>query len=235
MKKFSDVIGLPLLGILEGQELGKVSELIVDARKRQVKFVVIDLGEGCLGLRLVDLNEVTGIGADFVTVRTLADVTPLWEFDESTLETCFSSKYLIGAKVIACEGNLLGEISELTMDELSGEIKEVNIVNSGSTDLVLSGDKIVAFSKNQVFVDMDGEKISPLATRPAAAAPARKSSKENQFELEQRQYLLGRIVSANVLDDDDKILIRKGSKVTNELIDLAKSANRLMDLTLNVD
>lgn len=286
MKKSGEIVNLPLMGIREGKEIGKVCELIIDSQSKKVRYLVIDLGEGCLGFKVIDLADITGIGTDYVTAKTLEDVETLWDCYDTVKELSFSSRYLGGARVISCEGNFIGTVKEFSIDTETGDIINIELNESKNGSPNLLGEKIVALAKNQVFVDTT-EKPKTAAQKPVtqefiakveeqpesikqtentirpestvrpektntirsestntirpenkteskSVQPTRKE-RENQFEMEQRQYLLNRKVSANVLDPKGNIIVKKGDTVTNEIIDMAKSMDILMDLTLNVD
>ena len=64
MKKSAEFIGLPVISISEGKELGKVKELLINAASGIVSALVLEIDEKkwYLGAKLIPFESIAGIG-----------------------------------------------------------------------------------------------------------------------------------------------------------------------------
>ena len=53
MKKTQEIIGLPIIGILDGVEIGNVKSLIINADDRTISYIVVDSGMHLLGAKVI--------------------------------------------------------------------------------------------------------------------------------------------------------------------------------------
>lgn len=59
------------------------------------------------------------------------------------------------------------------------------------------------------------------------------NDEEDYFARRQSDFLLGRIVSKDILDEDGTVLINSGTTITASVFKRAKKANKLTELSLN--
>ena len=76
MKKSVDILGLPVISINEGLELGTAKSLVINPAQGSVAALVVDDGKWYLGAKLLPFAAVTGIGESAITVETAANVVP---------------------------------------------------------------------------------------------------------------------------------------------------------------
>ena len=69
MKKTIDIIGLPLVSIVEGKELGPVKSLVINAMEGSVAALVIDDGKWYRGATLLPFSSVQGLGESAITTE----------------------------------------------------------------------------------------------------------------------------------------------------------------------
>ncbi|OQA15564.1 MAG: hypothetical protein BWY62_00560 [Firmicutes bacterium ADurb.Bin356] len=75
-----------------------------------------------------------------------------------------------------------------------------------------------------------------LSEAPASVSEEEDASlndEEDYFARRQSDFLLGRIVSKDILDEDGTILIKSGTTITASVFKRAKKANKLTELSLN--
>lgn len=228
MKKAVQIVGLPLIGVKEGIECGIVSELIIDPATKKVCYLVVDSTKGCFGLKVLALDKVLGIGNDFITTLTLEDVKDLWSTKEA-IKMSSSSKFMIGARVITKEGNIVGVVDEFSFDESNGDIEELSLKDD---EQKIIGRQILAISADQVFIDFEAQENQVLEVHASTDAEPAQTS---EFEDEQKNYLLGKVIVTDIIDDDGSTLVGAGTIVDEGIIQLITSRDRLIDLTLSVD
>ena len=62
MKKAKDIVGLPIISISDGIEVGRVKTVIINAEKGAVDYVVVDSGIQVLSAKVIPTENVLGIG-----------------------------------------------------------------------------------------------------------------------------------------------------------------------------
>ncbi len=250
MKKASQVIGLQLMGISEGATGGNAVDFMIDTVTKKVRYIVVQSGKGYFAYSALPVNEVVGVGDDYIITSTLDNIE---EKDDITLEG--DGFFMLGTGVISCEGNSLGTVKDFSFDEKEGTIETIELDNGKK----IAGEKMVTLSE-LAFVDESGsaepvvqEEVvyDALSEEPVAQAetvieeevfPAQEEAVEeaaveepSAFELEQREFLLGRTVVTDVADDDGTVLAAAGTVLTDEIIDAVGKAGKILDLTLSVE
>ena len=66
MKKSVEILGLPVISITEGRELGMSKTLLIDARNGLVAAITIEDEEWYRGVKLIPYESVIAIGDDAV-------------------------------------------------------------------------------------------------------------------------------------------------------------------------
>lgn len=249
MKKASQVIGLQLMGISEGATGGKAVDFMIDTVTKKVRYIVVQSGKGYFAYSALPVNEVVGVGDDYIITSTLDNIE---EKDDITLEG--DGFFMLGTGVISCEGNSLGKVKDFSFDEKEGTIETIELDNGKK----IAGEKMVTLSE-LAFVDEAGSAepaqeavvYDALSEEPVALVeevieeevfPAQEEVVEevaveepSAFELEQREFLLGRTVVTDVADDDGTVLAEAGTVLTDEIIDAVGKAGKILDLTLSVE
>ncbi|MCI6870216.1 MAG: PRC-barrel domain-containing protein, partial [Selenomonadales bacterium] len=68
MKKSLEILGLPVISITEGRELGLSKSLLIDAKNGTVAAITIEDESWYRGVKLLPYSSVIAIGNDAVTV-----------------------------------------------------------------------------------------------------------------------------------------------------------------------
>lgn len=280
MEKKSTVVGMQMMAITEGTELGVVSSLIIDAAAKRVTHLVLGNEKGMLGYNMAaPVEKIVGVGRDFLTVLTSADLVQVWKVGEG-LGHCMLDGELVGLTVISSAGNIEGKISDFAFDiPGSGSIEEYSMEEGPK----FNRESAITIAPRGIFVNFKNESVeqAPAQThvqpqvqaQPAlenapekaakiheeaaeaeeeavkeeaieeaalSEAPASVSEEdaslndeEDYFARRQSDFLLGRIVSKDILDEDGTILIKSGTTITASVFKRAKKANKLTELSLN--
>ncbi|MBT9172040.1 MAG: hypothetical protein DDT21_00416 [Syntrophomonadaceae bacterium] len=221
MKRSREVIGLPVIELREGKSLGRVHGLLVNPAGRRV--AALEVGERTLlktKCELVTFDLIRSIGTDAVTLHSF---TAGEEPCETTPEG-FSDKKLSGSRVVTADGTLVGVVEDFTFVEASGAIAELAVtVEKAKYNLLLPVDAVENFGKDFIIVREDFRSSSK------EVLPGERPAKQLVQSLEQKiiELALDREAGQDVLNEQGEVLIRKGEKVTPEVIDRAREANRL--------
>ncbi len=212
MKSSSQVLGLPLMSVKEGQKVGSVQDIVVDADKKKVEALVVRGSKNDYDFHQLKIVDVIGIGKDFVILQSIGNV--------KGIETGSVGVPLLNVQCIAASGDVLGTVTEFEFDEKTGDIKAVKI-DSG---IVIQGYSILSLSNSLLFVQYDPSGETSAAPSAAAA-----------LEKEQKDYMIGRVVKNDVKDEKGNIVIAKGTMVNASVIERAQEAGVTVELMLELE
>ncbi len=124
MKRASDIIGLPVLCIQTGEQLGTVRDIACDPEKSIFGLVLEQKSLFHAG-KVIPLGQIKAIGEDAITVYA-DDITQTMDMLEKEQEELtrglYSSEKLKGIKVITTNGNELGLVEDVYFHEELGTI-----------------------------------------------------------------------------------------------------------------
>ncbi|MCL5289704.1 MAG: PRC-barrel domain-containing protein [Firmicutes bacterium] len=263
MKSSKQILGLPVLNIEEGKQIGEVKHLVLNPQRGTVDFLLVGDGTWYLGLKGLPFEDVLGIGEFALTV---ADRSSL-----STVNECAGAVDLLekdlrlpGIKVLSQKGRLVGAISEYYISEDTGEILGCQLVpaNGEKPAGIILRDHILTYGRDYLVIKENVEdvlvtelmekdaartgdlkskaKAAPAPTPAPGAAPQADAGEKQSgdalklFEERQKQYLLGKKVSMQIVADDGEVIAEEGEVITAETIERARAANRYTQLTLNI-
>ena len=173
MKKSVEILGLPVISITEGRELGMSKTLLIDARNGKIAAITIEDEDWYRGVKLIPYESVIAIGDDAVTVTNSENILKLDE--AADYENLLDENIrIIDTKAITKTGTIQGKISELFIGE-DGRIEKCEITAPDGTTTEIMTDQISIFGKQVTVIDPDGEKKTENIAAPAAqpkSAPA---------------------------------------------------------------
>jgi len=154
MKKTQEIIGLPIIGILDGVELGNVKSLIVNADDRTMNYIVVDSGMHLLGAKVIHSDRILGISEYAMTVED-ENVVSVISKVPAAIELLGKNISVTGAKILTKKGRMAGEVTEVFIDEDdSCRIKGVEYKSIGdpSTVKFLPDKAVITYGKQLVIV-----------------------------------------------------------------------------------
>ena len=173
MKKSIEIIGLPVISITEGRELGMSKTLLVDAKNGTIAAITIEDEDWYRGVKLLPYSSVIAIGEDAVTVTNSENILTLE--DAGDYEAMMDANIkIIGTKAITKSGTIQGKVVEIYVGE-NGKIEKCEIEARDGSLSEITSDQISIFGKQVTVIDSDLEKktelIAPKAPAEAVAAP----------------------------------------------------------------
>ncbi len=171
MKKSVEILGLPVISITEGRELGMSKTLLIDARNGLVAAITIEDEEWYRGVKLIPYESVIAIGDDAVTVTNSENILQL-EAAGDYMALMEDNIRVIGTKAITKSGTIQGNITELYIGD-DGKIEKCEITAPDGTTSDVTSDQISIFGKQVTVIDPSGaeEKKTKPVSVPAPAAP----------------------------------------------------------------
>jgi uncharacterized protein YrrD len=117
MIRASDLLGLPIVDLVQAEKLGKVEEIVIDPDARMICAFVVKDGRIRRRNRALPAQRVYAIGPEALTLETVAGAP-----DEADVDGLPTLSELAGRKVLSRHGKLLGAVSDVLIDEDSGQI-----------------------------------------------------------------------------------------------------------------
>ncbi len=258
MKRSEELLGLSIISIEDGKEVGSVSDLVINPAKGTVEYLLVDNGLRHLGVKILPFKLVEGVGEYAVTIQNSSSVTDLASESDVTglLEQNVRVK---GTKVLTKKGKLIGTVSEFLVDDNNeGKIAgcELAPADASGNKGIIPADQIITFGKDVLVVNEGAEgsltdSVEGSSSATAVKPPEKKltspkddtekktpgqqepSEAARLFEERQREYLLGRKVSKRIETDSGEVIAEEGDLITEELLDKAKTAGKFAELSMN--
>ncbi|OIK14351.1 PRC-barrel domain-containing protein [Bacillus sp. MUM 13] len=237
MRTSAQILGLPIISIKEGQEIGTVKSLVINPEKGSVDFLTIEHEEWQVSVKAIPFKKVIGIGEYAVTVESERSVIDLNEIPIANQLVNKKIK-ITDAKVMTRKGELLGAVHEFFTDEENGMVIGM-LMKQKENEFVLPSETVLTFGKDILIVTEDA--ASHFLTNPLHLIHPEEESDESgaiSQELREKQIelLQGKVLQKDILDKAGNVLFTEGSVLTEEDIKRAQQEGPgvLVGLSMNV-
>lgn len=159
MKKTHDVLGLPIISISDGVEVGKVKSILINAEKGAIDYIVVDSGIQILSARVIPTGSILGIGEYALTIENDSAINDIGKIP-SAIDLLQKNIQVKGAKVLTRKGRLVGEIGDFYLDEDDGcKITGLEYVAdiTHKRIRIIPRESVITFGKNLIVVSDDVE------------------------------------------------------------------------------
>lgn len=156
MKKSVEILGLPVISVTEGSELGKSKSLLIDAHNKSIAALTIEDDDWYRGVKLIPYESVIAIGDDAVIINNSENILKLE--DAGDYENLLDENIrIIGTKAITKNGMIQGSVTELYVGE-SGAIEQCEITMPDGSTFDVPVDQISIFGKQVTVISANMEK-----------------------------------------------------------------------------
>lgn len=254
MKKTEQVIGLPVIDISSGSQLGMVTGVVVSPEQGGIECLLLSSLNWYEEMRALPFGDVLGIGEFAVTILNGDGVYRISSSPEliTLLERGIQ---VIKAGVMTKSGKYIGTVTEYAIDELSGKIIGCHVTTEDGKEIVVPGEKAITFGAKYIVIEDEHEKylvndiseVLPAAAAPKKPAPpvvkvAEVKKPQNAptvdpveiFESRQRQYLAGKKATKKITGTGGQVIVEQGAVITEEIIEKALAMDKYIELTMNV-
>ena len=179
MKKSVDILGLPIISITEGRELGMSKTLLIDAKNGTVAAITIEDDDWYRGVKLLPYSSVIAIGDDAVTITNSENILTLEEAGdyESMLD---ANVRIIGTKAITKTGTIQGKVTEIYIGE-AGKIEKCEIAADGGSSSEITADQISIFGKQVTVIDAEKKNDDSSVKPVPESKPELKQEPKQEF------------------------------------------------------
>ncbi|MDR3600115.1 MAG: PRC-barrel domain-containing protein [Desulfosporosinus sp.] len=137
MKPSRKYLSLPIISLQEGQQIGYVKSLILDASTKSLAAIVVDPKGLFKDQRIIPYSKVVSVGDDAITIDKEAHVEKTSNLPE-LLDLVKEKLTIIGTKMVTETGKTLGTAEEYYVDPKTGAITQIEI-SGGKLEGFLSG------------------------------------------------------------------------------------------------
>jgi uncharacterized protein YrrD len=246
MKKSTQINGLPIINIADGNQVGKVKSLVINPDKGSVDFLTIEHEDWQVSVKAIPFKKVVGIGEYAVTIESENAVIDLNEIPIAN--QLVNKKIKINnTKVMTRKGELIGDVQEYFIDQESGQILGMQL-KVGGKPVALPSDQVVTFGKDIIIVKEDSpsqflNSVEQLEGKEDTAIEQLVKEQEvvdqdlADLKMKQIELLNGKKLINDVLDQNGNILFHAGTILTKEDIENAQQNGPgvMVELSFNVE
>jgi len=260
MKKSKEIIGLPIISISDGTEVGKVKTVIINAEKGAIDYVVVDSGIQILSAKVIPTEYVLGVGEYALTIENEDAINDISKIP-AAIDLLQKNIQVKGTKALTKKGRLIGEIGDFYVNEednctiigleFIADITQKNVRFIPRTSIVTFGKNLVVVNDDiettllnsaaQLFSNgpLDSEKKNSDDT---IIDTNNSNSDENgipsgpvsdMMELKHREYLNGKIATKTIYSGDGNVLIEENTLIDDVIFDIAKNSGKVIELVMN--
>ncbi len=157
MKKTQRILGLPIISISDGLEVGKVKSIIINADKGAIDYIVVDSGIQIFSARVIPTEDVLGIGEYALTIENESVITDISRIP-AAIQLLQNDIKVKGTKVLTKKGSLIGEIGDIYVDDNDNcKITGLEFIADITQKQIklLPRDMVITFGKNLTVVKED--------------------------------------------------------------------------------
>lgn len=256
MKKTKEIIGLPIISILDGVEVGKVKTVIINAEKGALDYVVVDSGIQILSAKVIPTEYVLGIGEYALTIENEDAINDISKIP-AAIDLLQKNIQVKGTKVLTKKGRLIGEIGDIYIDEENNcsiiGLEYIADITQKSIRII-PRDSIITFGKNLVVVKdnvestlldsaaqlagehLDSEKKNykeDLTDYASEETEVQSAAVSSMMEAKHREYLNGKFTSKAIYDSVGNVLIDEDTLIDDAIFDIAKNNGKVIELVMN--
>lgn len=207
MKKTQEIIGLPIISISDGMEVGKVKSVIINAETGTIDYIIADSGAQVLSVKVIPTSDVLGIGSYALTIENEGVISDISKIP-SAINLLQKNIQVRGTKVLTKKGSLIGEIGDIYIEESDGcKIIGLEFIADITQRKVriIPRDTVITFGKNLVVVkdDVEGSLVdrpSQLGWGEKPAEPEKKNMVNSDWTYKEQPVAKADEVIANIGD-----------------------------------
>ncbi len=259
MIKSQDILGLPIICISEGLETGQVKDIIIDSSNFKISHIVIDNGIHLLDAKILSIDNIISIGSDAITIESDDSISSLSK-ESRVIELLQKNIQIRNLSILTKKGKILGKTGDFFVNEDdSCRITDIECILDSDEAKLIPNSSLITLGKHFVIVEENA--LNQLRSSPSAAnlcevpvfisptepieiidsvgvvnVPEQDQGEKNVsnlFKEKQKEYLKDKKATKTILAKNGSIIIDEGEVITEEIIGLAESNDKLIELVMN--
>ncbi|MBP2649384.1 MAG: PRC-barrel domain protein [Firmicutes bacterium] len=134
MNKISNLIGLPVLALVSGLEVGRVREVVLDYKRAVLCGVIVSEATWFDYVRGILYEDIVKLGANAISIHDTSVVRDFSKLLDTT--GIHALQALVGKELYSVNGNYLGILADFMVDMPSGCIKLIELSDGLVTDFI---------------------------------------------------------------------------------------------------
>ncbi|MBC2727639.1 PRC-barrel domain-containing protein [Desulfosporosinus sp.] len=155
MKPTREIIGLRVISISDGTQVGVVKDLVLNQQSKSLDFMIIDQPSDYFGAKVIPYADILGLGEFAITIPypdVIQDVAQNAEVQNLLKQDI----RVIGTQVLTKKGQLIGAVTEIIIDEETGHIASCLFESEGQLQEI-EVEKIITLGKELLIIEGIGE------------------------------------------------------------------------------
>ncbi|MBE3588449.1 MAG: PRC-barrel domain-containing protein [Thermoanaerobacteraceae bacterium] len=137
MRRSKQFIGMPVISLQEGQQIGTVRGLVVDPEKKAVAALIIEQKGWFKEQKYIPFARVHSVGENVITVDRSSNAERAVKLPD-IVRLVKERVGITGARIVTENGALLGQVDEYYVDLVAGDIVGLEF-SGGFLDSVMQG------------------------------------------------------------------------------------------------
>ena len=151
MKPTKEIIGLRIISILDGTQVGVVKDLVLNPQEKTLDFIIVDQPSDYLGAKIIAFKDILGLGEFAITIPhpgVIQDVAQNTEAQNLLKQDI----RVLGTKVLTKKGQLIGEVTEILIDGETGQMSAC-LFDSERQVRQIRAEQVITLGKELLIVD----------------------------------------------------------------------------------
>lgn len=192
MKSLSEIRGLKIISINEGRQISTVKDVVLHSDEGKLAFFIIDQPSDYLGARLIAFQDILGLG-DYAVIIAESNVIRDVAHCPLAIELLQKDVRVIGSQVLTNNGSLIGQVTEVTIDEKTGKIATCQALAPHGKNIEIKCDHIIAFGKEIVIIDENPSAKIKLQNTKTPAQEQIKNTQPQSAQSNEKELLKKKI------------------------------------------
>lgn len=215
--KASNIIGMEVINLYEGQVYGYVKNLVFNSNYKKVSGLIVysDKLDKQFYLSIKRIYKIN----DIVFTKNAS------VYDENYV---YEDNSPINLPAYLTDGKSLGLITDVELDDKFDVINYITTVNSIKNDIAKITQELIIFNCENCKI-----KTSSFAPRKKKNI-ALTNDGEKTISNTNNIFLVGRKVTKDIFTFNNELLVKSGTTITERIVRLARLNGKLRELALNV-
>ena len=232
MENTSKLLGKPVINIYDGNLEGYVKNVLVDTNLKKVVWAEI-FDDNTQEDIILSFKDIFCLNNDAIMIKNNSNVLIAETVDTSCINP-------IGYKIYNLDGKYENKVLDIAFDEkykitkilLDDDkiLKHENILKIGNGIIIKKENRHVSIStfkpKSSINTTLQTEQTVEILNNKKPLSSNPKKLLATGFE-----FLIGRKVGQNIYSENKQLIIKKQSKITPHIINLASQSGKLKELT----
>lgn len=148
MQKIKELLGLPVINLSTGKQIGEVKDVVIDMVSYRMVGVLLCHAGWFHGGTGIHIQQIKSIGADSITV---VDETVILNEEEIVTDNHkLLNEDIIGKPIVTTDGKAIGTLSDIYVDTKAGMLTGYEVSDSVIKDL-LEGRRTMSLPSMQMI------------------------------------------------------------------------------------